>query len=330
MLSPIFYITSSHMSQSYGVPRRRFLPGLGEWRHSPGTCSGIGDGLRGRTPARFTCAVLQFALPDDLTTSGTHNCVAGMVITDPIRVNRYTWISIFSPDRETSPSTSVYFRLLPSFSGEHLGGWNGSHHSPLVVLPPLTSKWPHDLGPILVESGVYFIFVKTCRICLADTLWNDCQLSPASFATEASLFNFTFASFGVTNVPIHSSSQAFSPKPISLSFAANCFAGSIIYIRRARSTVTSKPPTSSSPPLAKSNSPISVLPPSCPRRSATLLSVRRSGWRPRSSAKPGMASRQICGPSVSPPSRWRRANLRSQNTTQCACSFSSLRPDRPY
>lgn len=133
MLSPIFYITSSHMSQSYGVPRRRFLPGLGEWRHSPGTCSEIGDGLRGRTPARFTCAVLQFALPDDLTTSGTHNCVAGMVITDPIRVNRYTWISIFSPDRETSPSTSVYFRL--SLANTLGGGmavttplWLFSHH----------------------------------------------------------------------------------------------------------------------------------------------------------------------------------------------------------
>jgi hypothetical protein len=29
-------VTSSDMSQSYGVPRWRFLPRLGEWRHASG------------------------------------------------------------------------------------------------------------------------------------------------------------------------------------------------------------------------------------------------------------------------------------------------------
>ena len=145
--------------KSYGVPRRRFLSGLGEWRHSQGTCSEIGDELL----QDMRCSSLL------CLTTCTHNRVGGTVFTDPTEVNRYAWISIFSPDCETSPSTSVFLWRT---------SWRcGSHHSPLAVLPPLTSKWLHDLRPVLVESGSTF-WVKTCMICLADTLWTIIRCHP--------------------------------------------------------------------------------------------------------------------------------------------------------
>ena len=270
------------MSQSYGVPRWRFLHGLGEWHHGQRICDAALHHLTTSGAPTWTAQCGQH---------GYHQAHRGKLI---------RWDLVLLPQ---SRDESVYFRVSLANPSEVC---DGGRHSSFVALLPLTSQCFCDLGPVLVESGPTSF---ACRRAGSASPTRPgmlppftCPLSSAYFATETTLScsNFTFASFGVTNVPTHSSGQAFSLKRTSLSFAANCSAGSIICIQRAKSTATSKLPTSSSPPQARSSSPISASLPSCPRRPATLLSAHRSGWHLRSSARQGMASRRICGPSVSP------------------------------
>ena len=145
--------------KSYGVPRRRFLPGLGEWRHSQGTCSEIGDELL----QDMRCSSLL------CLTTCTHNRGGGMVFTDPTEVTD-------TPGSRFSHQIVRRVHLLPSFSGEHLRGVAVT--LPFGCSPAINFKMASRFTAGSSGIGVAFICVKTCMICLADTLWTIIRCHP--------------------------------------------------------------------------------------------------------------------------------------------------------